>query len=92
MVEVSLDDLHSAFVAWIQYHQNPSKDIARERREFARFLDGAPLPTILGFTGTWELTEGQARRMHMLLGPHAHTIIKAYYAYEEATHDLHKNV
>lgn len=78
IVIVSLDDLHSAFVNWVAFHQ--FENMVEARWTFARFLDGAPLPVTLGFLGQCELSAEQARKMNLLLSPHYRTIIRAYYA------------
>lgn len=79
IVIVQLDDLHSAFVNWVAFHQFENMIVAR--KTFVRFLDGATLPdNPLGFLGQCELSAEQARKMNLLLSPHYRTIIRAYYA------------
>lgn len=80
IVRVAMDDLHSAFVTWVDYEQHQGKDLAENRLTFQRFMDDALLPSYFGYLGSWGLTEEQARRMNLLLGPHSRTAIAAYYA------------
>jgi hypothetical protein len=78
---VKAGDLIKAFVKWWGHYPNLSNLEAHS--SFSKYLDAALIPPMLHIThwrGVWELTEEQARRVEMLLGPHAHTVIKAYEA------------
>lgn len=80
MVEVDMDDLHTAWIVWLWHYPGGEDRKAEAKRAFARFLDNAPLPLRFGLHGTWELTPEQERKMRLLLGPHWYTVMKAVVA------------
>jgi hypothetical protein len=81
---VKAGDLIKAFGKWWGHY--PHLSHLEAHSSFSKYLD-APVPNmyLTHWHGVWELTEEQARRMEMLLSPHAHTIIKAYEALNSST-------
>lgn len=75
---VDVDDIYRAVDVWMDYHHYET--ILEARRDFCAYLGTPPLPTVMAIAGWWVLTNEQERRMRLLLGPHARTVIKAYYA------------
>lgn len=77
-IMVDVDDIYRASDVWMSYHHYDT--ITEARRDFDAYLGGPALPSVMAVAGWWMLTNEQEHRMRLLLGPHAKTVIKAYYA------------
>jgi len=71
-------NLYAVFEVWESfYHKGDALWLHKYKQPFAEYLGG--FEGHLDVLSTWELTAEGERRARMLLGPHARTIVKAYF-------------
>lgn len=83
-VKVPIEKLYSAFGTWIQIKENINGDRLDTFKEFLG-IEGYMEPTV---EGHHILSPEAARKMDMLLSPHAATVIAAWLITKEGERDV----
>ena len=72
-------DIYAAFKTWHSFYYEPPVKYHPERKHtFAAFLGGFEGDLIN--LGSWKLTPEGERKVALLCGPHARTMVKVYFA------------